>query len=156
MRKILISIAAAGAAVMAASPAVAQYYPAPQPYGYNSYGYQNNWGEVRALHARIDNIERQIRYVERRGGDYRADRLREEAQRLEQQLRWEARDGLNPWEARNMQVRIARLEQRVQYLSAGGYGSYGYNSYGYGNRDGNGGEDRWEHRRDDREDRDED
>jgi hypothetical protein len=54
-----------------------------------------------------------------------------------------------------MQVRIARLEQRVQYLSAGGYGSYGYNRYGYGNRDGDGGEDRWEHSRD-REDSDED
>src|SRR5207244_791698 len=68
MRKIVLSLAAAGAALVVASPAAAQYYPQPQqqPYGYgNAYGGQpygggyggygfNNYGQVRALQARID------------------------------------------------------------------------------------------------------
>src|SRR5206468_12263042 len=61
MRKIVLSLAAAGAAIAIASPAAAQYYPQPQPapYGYGN-GFRGNWGEVRALHAPIDNVERQI------------------------------------------------------------------------------------------------
>ena len=39
MRKIVLSLAAAGAALIAATPAAAQYYPQPQPCGYNGYGY---------------------------------------------------------------------------------------------------------------------
>ena len=161
MRKIVLSIAAAGAALIAASPAAAQYYPQPQPYGYNGYnngfGY-NNFGQVRALQARIDRVEWQINRLDRynRIGDGRADRLRFEANQLERQLRYSARNGLNPWEARDIEVRVARLEQRVQYSLAGGYGGYGngYNGYGY-DRDRDGRDDRWEHRRD-RDDRDDD
>ena len=134
MRKIVLSIAAAGAALIAASPAAAQYYPQPQPApygynnGYNGYGYNNgfqgNWGQVRALQVRIDNIERQINRLDRRDriGDRSADRLRDEANRIERQLRRSGRNGLNPNEMRDIQVRIARLEQRVQYSLASGYG----------------------------------
>ena len=72
MRKLIISLAAAGAALAIATPAAAQYYPAPpQPYGYgapygynapygNAYGY-NNYGRVRQLQARVDQIQRQLR-----------------------------------------------------------------------------------------------
>jgi len=162
MRKIVISIAAAGAALIAASPAAAQYYPQPQPapygynngYGYNnSYGFQGNWGQVRALQARIDNVERQINRLDRRDriGDRSADRLRDEANRIEERLHRSARYGLNPYEMRDIQMRIARLEQRVQYSLANGYGRYGYgNGYNgqYGDRDRDG--------RDDRRDRDDD
>ena len=158
MRKIVLSLAAAGAALIAASPAAAQYYPQPQPYGYNGgygyngynngYGYNGygNFGQVRALQVRIDNIERQINRLDRhdRIGDRSADRLREEANRIEQRLRYAARGGLNPWEARDIEFRIQRLEQRVQYSLANGYGRYGY-----GDRD-----DRWGRGRD--HDRDDD
>ena len=41
---------------------------------------------------------------------------------------------------RDIEVRIARLEQRVQYSVANGYGRYGY-----GDRDR---DDRWDHDRD--------
>ena len=160
MRKIVLSIAAAGAAFIAASPATAQYYPQPQPqpYGYGYNGYQNNWGQVRMLQTRIDNVERQINRLDRfnRIGDGRADRLRFEAKQLERQLRYSARNGLNPYEARDIEQRIARLEQRVQYSLASGYGGYGngYNGNGY-DRDRDGRDDRWEHRGD-RDDRDDD
>jgi hypothetical protein len=147
MRKIILSIAVAGAALVAASPAAAQFYPQPQPapYGYNNgygnnngYGYNNNWGQVRALQARINNVERQIDRLDRRDriGNRSADRLRDEANRIENRLHRSARNGLNPYEMRDIQVRIARLEQRLQYSLANGYGRNGY-----GDRD-----DRWDHR----------
>ena len=107
MRKIVLSVAAAGAALIAASPAAAQYYPQPQSYGYgqpyggygtnNGYGFQNNWGQVRALQARIDRVEWQINRFDRynRIGDRGADRLRDEANRIERRLhdRVRAREG---------------------------------------------------------------
>jgi hypothetical protein len=154
MRKLILSLAAAGAALVAASPAAAQYYPVPQPapygYGYNGYGYNNGFGQVRALQARIDNVERQINWLDRRDRirDGRADRLRDEANGIEHRLHRAARYGLNPYEARDIEVRIARLEQRVQYSVANGYGRYGY-----GDRDRDG---RWDRDGDRRWDRDDD
>jgi|tagenome__1003787_1003787.scaffolds.fasta_scaffold20974531_2 hypothetical protein len=157
MRKLMISLAAAGTALAFATPAAAQYYPQAQPgygqqyggYGYNGYG-QNNWGQVRALQARIDGVERQIRRFDRRDyiRDNRADRLRAEANGIERRLHYAARNGLNPYEANDIQNRIARLEQRVQYSLANRYGGYGYNSYGnhsgYSDRDRDGRDDRYE------------
>jgi hypothetical protein len=160
MRKLVICLAAAGSALAVATPAAAQYYPAPQQYGYgygngyngyNGYngGYNSgygNFGQVRALQQRIDRIEYQIRMLDRRDRirDDSADRLREEANRLEGRLHRAARYGLNGYEARDIQVRIARLEQRVQYAAnrwGRGYNDYGNNGYGYGyghDRDGDG------------------
>jgi hypothetical protein len=154
MRKLVICLAAAGSALAVATPAAAQYYPAPQQYGYgygNGYngGYNSgygNFGQVRALQQRIDRIEYQIRMLDRRDRirDDSADRLREEANRLEGRLHRAARYGLNGYEARDIQVRIARLEQRVQYAAnrwGRGYNGYGNNGYGYGyghDRDGDG------------------
>jgi hypothetical protein len=142
MRKVLISLAASGAALVVASPAAAQYYPAPQPYGYNGYGYNgygyNNFGQVRALQARIDAVENQIRRLDRRDviRDNSADRLREEADNVERRLHRAARYGLNGYEARDIEVRIARLEQRVNYAVANRYGRYGYGYNGrYGDHD---------------------
>ena len=169
MRKIVLSIAAAGAALIAASPAAAQYYPQaqPTPYGHNNgynngynNGFRGNWGEVRALQVRIDNVERQINRLDRRDriGDRSADRLRDEANRIERRLHERARGGLDPREVYDIQTRIARLEQRVQYSLANGYGRYGYgngyNGNAYADRDHDGRDDRWENRRDRGDDRD--
>ena len=146
MRKIVLSIAAAGAALIA-SPAVAQYYPHQQPYGYGgqpygqAYGYNgyNNggWGQVRALQARIDRIEWQINRLDRRDriGDRGADRLRDEANRIERRLHERARGGLDPREMYDIQTRIARLEQRVQYSLANNSGRYGDRDDRWGHRD---------------------
>ena len=140
MRKIVLPLIAAGAALAVASPASAQYYPQPQPqpygynggYGYNGYGY--GFGQVRALQVRIDNVERQINRLDRRDRirDRSADRLRDEANRIEDRLHRAARGGLNPYEARDIEYRIQRLEQRVQYSM---------NDRGWRDRD-----DRWDRR----------
>jgi len=131
MRKILLSVAVAGTALVAASPAAAQYYPQPQPYGYNGYnGYNNGYGfgQVRALQARLNNVERQINRLDHRDriGDRSADRLRRDADRIEDRLRRATRNGLDPREANDISYRIQQLEQRVQYSLANNYGRHGY------------------------------
>jgi tetrahydromethanopterin S-methyltransferase subunit G len=133
MRKIVLSLGLAGAALFAASPAAAQYYPAPQPapygYGYgHGYGYgYGNYGQIRELQIRIDNIERQINRLDRRDriGNRSADRLRDEADRIERRLHDRARGGLSPREAGDLQYRIQRLEQRVQFAFNDRNGRYG-------------------------------
>lgn len=145
MRTLIISLAAAGAALAVASPASAQYYGGQpygygQGYGYNGYGY-NNYGQVRALQARIDAVQWQINRLDRYNGirDDRADRLRDESRQIERRLHQAARYGLNPYEANDIQVRIARLESQVQYASANRYGGYGgYNGYNKGYNNGYG------------------
>ena len=163
MRRLMISFAAAGTALAFATPAAAQYYPQQSygygqqygGYGYNGYG-QNNWGQVRQLRARLNNVERQINWLDRRNvvRDDRADRLRHEANNLERQLRVAARNGLNPYEANNINGRIAWLERQVQYSQSNRYGGYGYgyngnngyghSGYGYSDRDRDGRDDRYE------------
>ena len=165
MRKLLISLAAAGSAIALATPASAQIFGnigvglGSPGYGYNGYGY-NNYGQVRSLQYRIDAVEHQINRLDRydRIGDRQADRLRWEANSIERRLRIVARYGLNPYEAQDINVRIARLEQRVQFAMASRYGRYGYNNgYGYNGYDGYRDRDsdhRWDRDRDD--DRDDD
>jgi hypothetical protein len=152
MRKLILSLAAAGTALAFATPADAQYYPQPQPYGYNGYnpygynGYGNNFGQIRALQARIDAIQNQIRRLDRRDAirDGSADRLREESRNIERRLHRAERYGLNGYEANDIQARIARLEQRVQYALASRYGRYGNGYYGH-DRDRDHDGDRWDH-----------
>src|SRR5438874_1758101 len=109
MRKLMISLAAAGTALAFATPAAAQYYP-QQSYGYGQqyggygqqyggYGY-NNYGQARELQYRIDNVERQINQLDRRNmiRDRSADWLRGEANNLERWLQYHARNGLNAYE----------------------------------------------------------
>lgn len=157
MRKFIISVAAAGAALAVATPAAAQYYPQAQPYGHGApqYGYgYNNYGQVRALQARIDAVQYQIKRLDRRNviRDGSANRLKQESNQIERRLRQSARyGGLNPYEASDISNRVARLEQRVQYAAANRYGRYGYNgSYGYNgyaDRDRDGRDDRYENDR---------
>ena len=131
MRKIVLPLIAAGAALAVASPASAQYYPRP---AVPAPGYGYGFGQVRALQVRIDNVERQINRLDRRDRirDRSADRLRDEANRIEDRLHRAARGGLNPNEARSIEYQIQRLEQRVQYSM---------NDRGYRDRD-----DRWDRR----------
>ena len=123
MRKIVLSLAAAGAAFIAV-PAAAQPYPPPQPapYGHGSgYGFHGNWGEFRSLQMRIDNVRRQIDRLDGRDSirGRTADRLMDEANRIDRRLRERARSGLDPREAGEIRYRIQRLEQQVQWAAHG-------------------------------------
>ena len=143
MRKVLISIAAAGTALAFAAPASAQFVP-------QGYGYQH--GGVRALQFRVNSIQRQIEQLGARRlisrNEYNG--LRSEARRVERQLRQSARYGLDYREMRNAEYRIARLEQHVRHEVRDGNGrGYGLNGYGanygqYRDRDHDGRNDRYE------------
>jgi hypothetical protein len=122
MRKVLISAAAAASAMAFAAPAAAQYYPAPPPpgygYGHNNYGYNHyGYGQVRALQARLDHMQREISRLAR----YRMITHREyrdllgDSRELERKLRHDARDGrgLSRKELYNVERRMARLEWKV-------------------------------------------
>ncbi|MGI8705512.1 MAG: hypothetical protein ACR2JJ_06940 [Sphingomicrobium sp.] len=173
MRIVLISLATAASALAVASPASAQWAPQPQSgygtqhyggpgYGMPGYGYQH--GHLQNLRFRIDSIQRQIVVLDRRNilSNREARRLREQSRAVERRLRRAARNGLSPWEAHDIQTRIARLEHRVHreamdrrgWRGAPGYGQYGAvpGYYNYGNRD----RDDRDDDRDDRWERDDD
>lgn len=143
MRKFVIVAAMAASALTAAAPAAAQWYP---PQG-NGYGY-NNWGQVRRLQARVDQLQRQIRHLDSRDilSEREASRLRNDSREIEQRLRYVARDGLNGNEAYNIERRIQRLEVRIQREAndRNGYRQYGYNDGRYTDRDRDGLNDRLE------------
>lgn len=144
MRKVLISLAAAASALAVATPASAQYLPVPQG---NAYGYQNNYGQVRRLQARIDQIQRQINQLDRRNilSDREARRLRNESREIERRLRITSRNGLHPQERYDIERRIARLEQRL-FRDARDGNRWGNNDGRYGayDRDRDGRDDRYE------------
>jgi len=156
MRKFVLGLIAAGSALAVAAPAAAQYY---QPYGYNGYGNGNGYGynryngydrygTIRSLQQRIYNIERGLGGVR----PDQANRIAAQANNLERRLRIAARNGLNPYEAHDLDVRIGQLEQWKINASGYGYGrnrGYGndrYNGYNgsYRDRDRDGRDDRWE------------
>jgi hypothetical protein len=149
MRKFLISAAVAATALTAAVPAAAQWAPQPPygaPYG-NAYSYNNNYGQVRALQARVDNLQRQIRRLDQRNvlSDREAARLMDDSRDLERRLYRSARYGLNGQERYAIETRLARLEQRL-WRDARDGNRYGDRRYGDRNwdRDRDGRADRWE------------
>jgi hypothetical protein len=123
MRTVLISLAAAASATAFAAPASAQVYGnlgvgfgvgAPA-YGHGGYGY-GDYGQVRSLQYRVDAIQQQINILDRRNvlSNREARRLRDQSRSVERRLYRAARYGLNPYEARDINYRVARLEQDVQ------------------------------------------
>lgn len=148
MRKFIVAAALAASALTAAAPAAAQWYP-PEPQGYG-YGYHNNYGQVRRLQVRVDQLQRQIARLDSRDilSEREARQLREESRDLERRLRYSARNGLSGREAYSIERRIQRLEYRIQREARDGnrYGRYGYNDYrgGWNDRDRDGLNDRFE------------
>ena len=117
MRKFLLPLAGVAATVALSAPASAQWYPQQQPQGY-AYGY-NNLGQARALHQRINRIQRDLRNLAQRRmispTEYRSRSA--EARNVEQRLRYEINDRgqrrLTQREAYDINRRIQRLEQRI-------------------------------------------
>lgn len=146
MRTALITLAA----IAIASPASAQYapqhygHPMPAP-GYGNPGY--GFGHVRALQLRVDRIQTQIRFLDRRNilSRREAGQLREQSQTVERRLHRAARSGLSPWEARDINERIARLEHRVHREAMDRNGRWGR----YAHRDDDRGRDGRRDRHDD-------
>ena len=171
MLKLIISGALAASALAIAAPAAAQYYPQQQQtYGYNqpyqqNYGYnQYNRGDARYLISRIDQIRQQIRVLARNRtlSGQEAYGLDYEAQRLRQQVRQSAYNGIDQREQWQFQRQLQRLEQRVSYNSNDRDGRYdrgrgfGYQNQ-YGQQNDWQGRDRNDHDRDgDHHDRDDD
>lgn len=141
MRKFAITLAAAGAALGLAAPASAQFYAQPaygyryaqpaygygyQPaygyaqrgYGYNSGGY-NSGAIVQRLDYRIAGIRSQIRAMQSRGmlRWNKARNLDRQAMNLQRSVRASAWNGIGGYEARSLEMRVARLEQQVRYGS---------------------------------------
>ena len=148
MRKVLISLAAAGTALAFATPATAQFYPAQmqsQGYGYG----QQYRGGMRSLQVRVDRIQRDIEQLRARRIITRneAQGLRSESRGIERRLYQASRNGLRRDERRNIEHRIARLEQHVRREASDGNRRYG-NGYGqndnYADRDRDGRNDRYE------------
>jgi hypothetical protein len=162
MRKFLISATLLASSLAIAAPAAAQVrvtvgtqygngYGYGNPYGYGSqygYGYNNNYGGVRSLQVRLNNLERQINRLDSRNilSEREADRLRWQANAIERQIRQAGYNGLNGYERRNLEIRIARLEQNIRYQANDGNRRYGQNQYGYVgyDRDRDGRDDRYE------------
>lgn len=131
MRKLILAVAATGAAVALAAPAAAQYYPQSYGYGYGSpYGY-NRWSGTQDLQRRLFNVQRSL-------GSVRPDqayRLNAEANYLQRRLNVAARNGLDPYELRDIDAQVNRLERQLgRAVAYRGYGYNGYNGY-YGDRD---------------------
>lgn len=143
MRKVLIGVAAVASALAVASPASAQYYPAPQG-PVNGYGYNNNHGSVRNLQVRIDRLQQRIARLDSRDriSEREARRLREESRDIEKRLAKASRNGLNPQEYASVNYRIQRLEQRI-YRDANDGNRWGGNNQ-WSDRDRDGRNDRWE------------
>jgi predicted RNase H-like nuclease (RuvC/YqgF family) len=142
MRKFLISAAIAASTLVAAAPAAAQWAPQPQGYGYN-----NQYGQVRRLQVRIDQLQRQINQFDHRNilSEREASRLRNESRNLEQRLRYSARNGLSNREAYEVDRGIQRLEIRIQREARDGNGYRGnYNNASWSDRDRDGRDDRYE------------
>jgi len=110
MRKFLIAAGATVSVLAAASPAAAQYYPAPQ----RGYGYNN---QAHNFVARVDQVRYQIDRLDNRDriSEREARSLRNEALDLRNRALRAGYNGLNWRERQNLDVRLARLEQRVRY-----------------------------------------
>ena len=112
MRKLLVALSASAACLSLGSPASAQFYPQPR-----GYGYDNNYGMARAMKARVDRIQRDIRQLAQRRMISRKEyrNLSEDARDLERRVIRNARDGrgFTQREAYETERRIARLEQKI-------------------------------------------
>jgi len=148
MRKFLVPIIAL-ASVAAAAPATAQYWGGQQGYGYN----QNNGGginqRIRQVSWQIDRLARQgaLTGSEQRSLSRELYWIQDRAQKYAYNGYG---GGYDRGERQDLWNRLARLEQRVRYEARDGDRRYG-NGYGYGSncdRDRDGVPDRY-HRDDD-------
>ena len=148
MKKFLLAAAATTGALLAAAPAVAQYYPAPgygQHYG-NGYGYNNydQGGLIRAYIVRADQLRHRIERLDGRDriSEREAHQLRRAAADLQGRTRAYARNGLNNRERFELDQRFAQLQQAIRFERRDGDNRRGWE--GGRDRDRDGRVDRYE------------
>ena len=170
MRTMILTLAAAGAAVAAAAPASAQFYPAQAPYGYaQQQGYGTNWlfnfrdqRYARMMQDRVQRIRHDIRQMGAMRILSRSEvrDLDREAVAVEQRIWRYSRNGVSINDARKIDNRVRRLEDRVMREAndwnrrpgVRRYNPYNYNKYydnyrgdrNYRDRDRDGRNDRYE------------
>lgn len=140
MRKLLVSLVAAGTALAVATPAAAQYWPQPaynqgygynQAYGYNRYGNNNvaQWqNDLQQIRWKANELQRQGRLDPREARD-----LNNDIWSMQRSLSQVGRYGVQPWEARQIQEKFMRLRYEMQRYSDydGRYNRNGrYDQYG--------------------------
>lgn len=130
MRKFLIPMIAAASVIGVAAPASAQYAPvrhvqphyaqswAPPVYNYQVYNYGNRFNGfnfARTMQQRVQRIRGDVRMMQsRRVLSYSEARgLDRQAVNLERRIAHASRNGVQPWEARNLENGIRNLEVRV-------------------------------------------
>src|SRR3954453_4688328 len=132
MRKFLIPILAAGSALATAAPASAQW--APPVYRYQPYNFGYGFSGInfaRAMEGRVQRIRGDIRAMEFRRilGRGEARSLDIQARNLQHRIVRASRYGINPIEARNIEIGIRRLEVRVAREAADWDRRPGYRRY---------------------------
>src|SRR5262244_3586405 len=112
MRNLVVALAAGVSTLAFATPAMSQYY--------SRHHYGSGYRDPSGLERRIDNVLRSLGGVR---PQYREE-LRAEAFGLERRLRNASRNGLNYYEAHDIDVRIGQLERRLGRASF--HRGYGY------------------------------
>lgn len=108
MRKVLLSIAAAGTVLGLATPAAAQWAPRPA-YGYNPGRWQQ---EVQQLRYQMDQLGRSGRLTRAEAYD-----LQNDIRSTERMIYRANRNGINPNEARSLDQRIQRVRWELRRYS---------------------------------------
>lgn len=142
MRKVILGLIAASAAVAVAAPAAAQYYPQYNGYnGNNGYGYNSGYGyngyghnggyynrdqmqnELQRIRAEADNLGRQGRLTRSEARDLYSDIASAERSLYRTN---------NPWQARNLSEKISHIRYELRRYSdydRGRYADYNYRRY---------------------------
>lgn len=113
MRKFLVSVAVATAA-LAAVPAAAQFHHPGRHLGWQHRGPDRH--AVGQLLRQLDRTEQRIQRSARRGiiSPREAFGLRRDANQVRSRLHWASRNGLSGREFASLRFQVDRLEQRVR------------------------------------------
>jgi hypothetical protein len=113
MRKLLVSLAAAGTVLAFATPAEAQWAPRPAYGGGYNYDMMQRWqGEIRQIRFQMDRLGRSGRLTGREAWD-----LRNDLRSTERAIYRDRRRGFSPGEARSIDRSIMRLHHELRRYS---------------------------------------